>query len=239
MTLNDYLSHHGVKGQQWGIRRGPPYPIDEDNYVTRIRKGTEIRRLSVRDESVATGHAYVTYLKSDTHRSKGFFGANLRRKSHGATVYSIKMSAKEELISPSKKTRVDTFLKLWEDDPVFRKELGAYHKGDWHHFTPLPKAFYEMQYKNLKGDKVMSVGYETLKFAVGGNEYVRNAYFKRLAQQGYSFVMDECDAGRFGKAPSIIFDRQKSVNYEGQTEVSKKEINTIWRQEGTRLKKDK
>ena len=96
-----------------------------------------------------------------------------------------------------------------------------------------------MQYKNLKGDKVIDKGYETLKFAVGGNEYVRNAYFKRLAQQGYSFVMDECDAGRFGEAPSIIFDRQKSVNYEGQTEVSNKEINTIWRQEGTRLKKDK
>lgn len=23
-----YLSHHGIKGQKWGIRNGPPYPLD-------------------------------------------------------------------------------------------------------------------------------------------------------------------------------------------------------------------
>ncbi len=23
-----YLAHHGIKGQQWGVRRGPPYPLD-------------------------------------------------------------------------------------------------------------------------------------------------------------------------------------------------------------------
>lgn len=23
----NYLEHHGIKGQEWGVRRGPPYPI--------------------------------------------------------------------------------------------------------------------------------------------------------------------------------------------------------------------
>lgn len=25
------LAHHGVKGQKWGVRNGPPYPIKRDN----------------------------------------------------------------------------------------------------------------------------------------------------------------------------------------------------------------
>ena len=26
---NSYLSHHGIKGQKWGIKNGPPYPIEK------------------------------------------------------------------------------------------------------------------------------------------------------------------------------------------------------------------
>lgn len=25
----DYLEHHGIKGQKWGVKNGPPYPLDE------------------------------------------------------------------------------------------------------------------------------------------------------------------------------------------------------------------
>lgn len=27
------LYHHGVKGQKWGVKNGPPYPIDRSNQV--------------------------------------------------------------------------------------------------------------------------------------------------------------------------------------------------------------
>ena len=25
----DYLSHHGIKNQRWGVKHGPPYPLDD------------------------------------------------------------------------------------------------------------------------------------------------------------------------------------------------------------------
>lgn len=26
----DYLMHHGIKGQKWGVENGPPYPLNSD-----------------------------------------------------------------------------------------------------------------------------------------------------------------------------------------------------------------
>lgn len=26
--VDDYLMHHGIEGQKWGVRHGPPYPLD-------------------------------------------------------------------------------------------------------------------------------------------------------------------------------------------------------------------
>lgn len=32
---SDELYHHGVKGQRWGVRKGPPYPL------TKVSRGSE------------------------------------------------------------------------------------------------------------------------------------------------------------------------------------------------------
>lgn len=32
---NDILAHHGVKGQKWGVKNGPPYPIQQNQKVAK------------------------------------------------------------------------------------------------------------------------------------------------------------------------------------------------------------
>lgn len=49
----DYLAHHGIKGQKWGIQNGPPYPLDESVHdaVSRSNGNVYIFRPSVKTES--------------------------------------------------------------------------------------------------------------------------------------------------------------------------------------------
>lgn len=43
MTVySDDLYHHGIKGQKWGVRRGPPYPIED----TIMRTGTRLNSVN-------------------------------------------------------------------------------------------------------------------------------------------------------------------------------------------------
>lgn len=35
---SDYLMHHGIKGQEWGVRNGPPYPLTADKHKAVTQK---------------------------------------------------------------------------------------------------------------------------------------------------------------------------------------------------------
>lgn len=34
----EFLAHHGVKGQKWGVRNGPPYPLDAEDHSASEKK---------------------------------------------------------------------------------------------------------------------------------------------------------------------------------------------------------
>ena len=36
----DYLQHNGIKGQKWGVRNGPPYPLKYEDHSAVQKKKT-------------------------------------------------------------------------------------------------------------------------------------------------------------------------------------------------------
>lgn len=231
-----FIQHHGIKGQQWGIRNGPPYPINKEKKRLTIKKGTHFQRLSVYDESVSKGHAYVTFLKKDSQHYRGFFTHHLKLNNKGKTVYAVDMVAKKDMFSPSKIERAKTFTELYKKDKIFRKELGNYYKDSISYITPRSRRHYQKKFSNLDNKDLMTKGYEVFTRSLGGNEYIRSKYFKALSKKGYDFVRDDLDGRKLGIEPSIIFDRNKSTKYLGQSKVNLKEANKIFIKEGRRLK---
>lgn len=37
-SLDECLAHHGIRGQKWGVRNGPPYPLGEKTIQHQKRK---------------------------------------------------------------------------------------------------------------------------------------------------------------------------------------------------------
>lgn len=234
------LKHHGVQGQQWGVHNGPPYPIQPGHGV-KIDKGVKFKRLTRFDESAAKGHAYVTYLKEDQERYKGFFSTLLKASHPGSTVFEVSSSAAKDLVSPSQQERIDTFIKLYQNNRVkMGKELGTYHKKNEYQsgLRLLSEKHYQKKYSDLKGDDLVKKGYSTFVKTIGGNEEIRSMYFKELQKKGYNFIRDDQDSGRRGIAPTIMMNREKNLRYEGQKEVSADEIIKAYRNRGGFVSKD-
>lgn len=36
--MMDVLYHHGIKGQRWGVRQGPPYPLSPSDHTAAEKK---------------------------------------------------------------------------------------------------------------------------------------------------------------------------------------------------------
>ena len=218
------LMHHGVKGQQWGVRHGPPYPIQKGNGVT-LRIGTKINRLSIYDESVSKGKAFINYNNKDIDHYKGFFAARLKAVNNNAKVYSITFTAKKDLKSPDFDTRMNTFKEMYKNDPEIVKELARYYRSQ--HIKWAPLALYERKYKNMSDEDLEKFGYNTFVRSLGDkNRKTSEKYFNELIKKGYDFVMDDMDGQymlRYGREPAIIFDRE-NMKYEGQEEVHWREI---------------
>ena len=215
-TRQGEIYHHGIKGQKWGVRRfqnkdGSLTPAgrrryDDDDIV--IEKGKEIHRIIPKDwlekEKTFSGHAYATFKKEDTERYKHF----ARLFGNGDNYVDMTFKAKDVIVSPSKKKRIDEFINLMDSNPVARNALLK--------STRSPLCFMPKSTLNKLNDpKKAEKAFRKFSYLLVSNRDLRDPYFKELEKQGYSMVIDDGDAmGGISKSPVIIFDRNKSLEFK-------------------------
>ena len=67
MLYKSYLSHHGVKGQKWGVENGPPYPLND-----------VVKAIAYRGGEMSDGRKVMNFTKKDVRKARKLVDKNMK-----------------------------------------------------------------------------------------------------------------------------------------------------------------
>lgn len=157
----NYLVHHGIAGQKWGVRNGPPYPLkggtvtsgpdDTAKYKKTIRpntvqnkkhfdkelpRGTVIQTLSHdKNRTKSADFYYASYKKLDSRQYEAFL--NTPASDTGLLKFRISNKAKNNVKVASEDSSIKIFDKLYRNDRDFynyitdKSRMQSRFNSDW------------------------------------------------------------------------------------------------------------
>lgn len=186
-----------------------------------LKKGSHIHRSTYDSEDAnRDGHAFATFKIKD---AKGYASRNKLFSGRKKT-FDLTMIAKEDLISPSRKERVSTFVNLMVNDPKFKEAYQAQKQTYQLIKNPNNQTKRKKIGQTIKG---LEKEYEMFAVSLGGNEELRKRYFSELNKKGYNMIIDDADAAIISNSPIIVFDRQKSLEVVSINEVNREYLKQL------------
>ena len=261
----DYLAHHGIKGQKWGVRNGPPYPIDH----TVMPKGTRINSVvGIRPDSVvgrfispkdmanvianarkADGRWIYTYNPEDEWDSKvykGPFSVYLAVGKGAAYVAECQYETIKDLRMPTKKERIDEFEKLLNDrkyrKTVIRDISEIRDRALKMNIPDWEKEMYKnFDPKRIETKKDLEAAYALFNHAMEAAYYYGSTreYSKRMADK-WDAMVDDNNQGVYNNAhdPVIIFRANEALKALESKLVSIEETTKFYKQVEAELAKE-
>lgn len=175
---------------------------------------TPTKDLSNRD------YLFVAATEADKKNYGGFFAALTKYRNNVDKMYRMDMTAMTDLVSPSKKERVQTFLDIYKEDPVkVATQLAEFNKRNYAgQYKETVEQLVE-KYSHMSMRQLKKMGYYTYANSwfdpeAGTLKDMRS----RLEKKGYNAIIDDNDKRSFiqSEAPLIVFNIMENL---GNTKV--------------------
>lgn len=218
------MSTSGVRDNDIKIHRLFSSLRIKDDKGIKLTKGSVVQHIMTTPTKDLQNRDYLFVAATDVDKKNygGFFAALTKYRNNVDTMYKMKLTALNDIVAPSKKERVDTFIKLYKDDPVkVSTQLAEFNKRNYSDQFKESTEQLVKKYRRMSMAQLKRMGYYTYANSwfdpeAGTLKDMKN----ELKKKGYNAIVDDNDKRSFmrAKSPLIVFDVLENF---GNVKVSK------------------
>lgn len=218
--MSEKLYHHGIVGQKWGIRRGPPYPIDDKI----LRKGTKLNSVSPVNNSFEyrnNGRWMYTYNPKDEWDSKVYRGpfSSYKSRETDSIIYEHQYEVVKDLRMPTKKERIDEFINLYKSHKIMTAFDLKREQSDLKLSNRGSKEAQNLKIWKLKTEEDFNRAYEIFNHAMENvNSFKTTKAYAKIMSEKYDAMVDDNNQEVYNGVhdPIIIFRANEVLKEIGQ-----------------------
>lgn len=217
------IKRHGIKGQHWGVRRGPPYPIEDKV----LRKGTRLNSVSLLNDSTSYKNQkkwMYTYNPDDNWDSKVYKGPfSVYKTNYGQRyIYEHQFEVVSDLKMPTKQERIDEFINMYKKMPIPTSKDLDYMRKIMRQQNIGSKEARKLNVRKLKTDDDYKKAYEIFNHAMERVDlFTSTKTYAKIMSAKYDAMVDDNNQEMYNRAhdPIIIFRAETALKEIGKARL--------------------